>query len=45
MNTPGYPNSRANATATLQACRSFARGMMFNGHATGTNAPTWGVVE
>lgn len=46
MNTPNYPQSRAQATAHLQDCRAWARGMLYNGHSSGApNAPSWGAVK
>ncbi len=46
MNTPKYPQSRANATAKLEECRAWARGMLYDGHSSGApNAPSWGAVK
>lgn len=41
--TPGYPQSRAKATETLNACRQWARDMLFDGRPDRTIGRTWPV--
>ena len=41
--TPGYPQSRAKATETLNACRQWARDMLFDGRPDHTLGRTWPV--
>jgi hypothetical protein len=41
--TPGYPQSRAKATEALNACRQWARDMLFDGRPDRTLGRTWPV--
>ena len=43
LNVPGYPQSRAKATETLNACRQWARDMLFDGRPDHTLGRTWPV--
>jgi hypothetical protein len=43
LNVPGYPQSRAKATQTLDACRQWARDMLFDGRPARTFGRTWPV--
>jgi hypothetical protein len=43
LNVPGYPQSRTKATETLNACRQWARDMLFDGRPDHTLGRTWPV--
>jgi hypothetical protein len=43
LDTPGYPQSRANATEKLNACRQWARDMLFGGRPSRVIGSTWPV--
>ena len=43
LNTPGYPQTRAKATQTLDACRRWARDMLLGGRPDHTLGRTWPV--
>jgi hypothetical protein len=43
LNAPGYPHSRAKATQMLDACRQWARDMLFDGRPDNTRGRTWPV--